>query len=69
MEVSVLGGGSICFKQEYLHRFSNDFGHKIGCGGGSGDSGGFFAILCDDALFYGSEICQSNCKHDNLHTS
>jgi hypothetical protein len=39
------GGGFANSIEEYLHRFYPDFEHKIGLGGGSGDSGGIFSIL------------------------
>jgi hypothetical protein len=31
--------------KDYLHRFYTHFEHEMGCGGGSGGSGGIFIYL------------------------
>ena len=71
VEVSAYSGGSICFKQEYLHQFYANFEHKIQYSGGSGDSGGFLSILCGDALLYDYEIYQVELTviYDSKNTS
>ncbi len=48
MEVSASGGGFAKSTKEYLHWFYANFEHRIGCGGGSGDSGGIFSTLVSD---------------------
>jgi hypothetical protein len=45
VEVLVSSGGFANGIEEYLHRFSNEFEHKLQYGGGSGDSGGSFLIF------------------------
>ena len=40
VEVNVPSGGITFSLQEYLHQISISSEHKIGCGGGSGGSGG-----------------------------
>jgi hypothetical protein len=65
VEVLTHGGGfGNCIK-EYLHQFYAKFEHKLHYGGGSGDSGGIFAILIE-MLFFFTILKYFSCFHGLL---